>query len=133
MASKIGLIVALAVESSNLHRRIALIALNMFGASPRKLLIGFMVPTALLSMFISNTATTAMMVPIVEAVLEEIEDTTENKDEKQSKIRPMLCMSVCMSANVGGTGTIIGTGPNLVAIEILKQNFGSAQYTATIT
>lgn len=118
---------ALAVESSNLHRRIALIALNMFGASPRKLLIGFMVPTAFLSMFISNTATTAMMVPIVEAVLEEIEDADAKKDAKSSKIRPMLCMSVCMSANVGGTGTIIGTGPNLVAVEILKQNFGSAQ------
>ena len=89
-----------------------------------------------------------MMIPIVEAVLQEMQDhqqhslekggklegkanaeeeKTNEKSDKTSKIRPMLCMSVCMSANVGGTGTVIGTGPNLVAVELLKQTFGSSQ------
>ena len=122
------------MESSNLHKRIALLALNIFGASPRKLLLGFMVPTTFLSMFISNTATAAMMVPILEAVLQEINPDDESqspekpgKTKKVSTVRPMLCMSVCMAANVGGTGTIIGTGPNLVAIGILTDTFGPHQ------
>ena len=80
------MIVAIAVESSNLHRRIALLALNLFGASPRKLLIGFMTPTAFLSMFISNTATTAMMIPIVEAVLQEMQDHQQKSLENGGKL-----------------------------------------------
>ena len=118
---------ALAVEASNLHRRIALLALNLFGSSPRKLLIGFITPTAFLSMFISNTATAAMMVPIVEAVLEEIQDTKDQSSgtKRGDNLRAMLCMSVAMSANVGGTGTVIGTGPNLVAVQLITQKFGS--------
>ena len=64
---------AIAVEEAGLHKRIALIALNKFGTSDRFLLLGFMIPTAFCSMWISNTATTAMMIPIIEAVLSEIE------------------------------------------------------------
>ena len=65
---------AIAVEESGLHKRIALVALNLIGSSDRLLLLGFMIPTAFCSMWISNTATTAMMIPIIEAVLSEIED-----------------------------------------------------------
>lgn len=70
----LGLIMAIAVEESGLHKRIALVALNLIGSSDRLLLLGFMIPTAFCSMWISNTATTAMMIPIIEAVLSEIED-----------------------------------------------------------
>lgn len=70
-----GLMVAISVEHSNLHRRIALKALLLIGTSPRRLMLGFMLPTAFLSMWISNTATTAMMVPIVDAVLSELEES----------------------------------------------------------
>lgn len=72
---------AAAVEESGLHKRIALIALNLFGPSDRLLLLGFMVPTAFCSMWISNTATTAMMIPIIEAVLSEIEDEREDQND----------------------------------------------------
>ena len=65
---------AIAVEESGLHKRIALVALNLIGSSDRLLLLGFMIPTAFCSMWISNTATTAMMIPIIEAVLSEIEN-----------------------------------------------------------
>ena len=76
---------AIAVEESGLHKRIALVALNTFGPSDRLLLLGFMVPTAFCSMWISNTATTAMMIPIIEAVLSEIEDKEGGYDnEKQN-------------------------------------------------
>ena len=75
---------AVAVEESGLHKRIALIALNTIGASDRLLLLGFMIPTAFCSMWISNTATTAMMIPIIEAVLSEIENKDDNLNENQN-------------------------------------------------
>ena len=75
---------AVAVEESGLHKRIALIALNTIWASDRLLLLGFMIPTAFCSMWISNTATTAMMIPIIEAVLSEIEHKNEDLNDNQS-------------------------------------------------
>ena len=111
--------IALAIEECNLHRRVALNALRFVGTSPRMLLLGFMVPTAFLSMWISNTASSAMMIPILEAVLTEVlsdpSDAETGKSGSSSKsqisaknMRAMLAMSVCMSANIGGTATTIG-------------------------
>jgi len=109
-----SLIVAIAVEQSNLHRRIASQLLNLFGLSPRLLMLGFMIPTALLSMWISNTATTAMMMPILQSVLVEI--------EAEKNIRNMMFLAVAYAANIGGTGTLIGTGPNVVFYDAIYQN-----------
>ena len=73
---------AIAIEDCNLHRRVALNVLNSVGTSPRLLLVGFMLPTAFLSMWISNTAACAMMIPILEAILAEIITTNEGKGVK---------------------------------------------------
>ena len=112
--------VALAIEECNLHRRVALKALKLVGTSPRMLLVGFMLPTAVLSMWISNTASSAMMIPILEAVLSEVlndqgDAETGSASHKSPKpqisaknMRALLAMSICMSANIGGTATTIG-------------------------
>ncbi|XP_006863351.1 PREDICTED: solute carrier family 13 member 5 isoform X4 [Chrysochloris asiatica] len=138
-----GLIVAVAVERWNLHKRIALRTLLWVGAKPAQLMLGFMGATAFLSMWISNTATTAMMVPIVEAMLQQMESTRsatalELRDkgknnelpgnqvifespvmgQEEDKDRKSMCkamtLCVCYAASIGGTATLTGTGPNVV-------------------
>jgi len=100
-----GFILALAVERSGLHRRFALAILDTVGASPRRLVWGFLIATALLSMWLSNTATTLMMLPIAAGVASRLEST-------KAPIRLML--AVAYGASIGGIGTLVGTPPNLV-------------------
>ena len=103
-----GFLLSRAMEKSGAHRRIALKMVSLCGGGGGKsLVIGFMVASAGLSMWISNTATTLMMLPMVIAVLEGAED---------KKIRIPLLLGVAFAANVGGIGTPIGTPPNMVMI-----------------
>uniref|UniRef100_A0A8C3VCV2 Solute carrier family 13 member 5 n=1 Tax=Catharus ustulatus TaxID=91951 RepID=A0A8C3VCV2_CATUS len=119
-----GLIVAISVEHWNLHRRIALKILLLLGVKPALLMLGFMIVTAFLSMWISNTATTAMMIPIVQAVLDQL-DSTDNEQvpddprssEEKKKWKHVckgMTLCVCYAASIGGTATLTGTGPNVV-------------------
>uniref|UniRef100_A0A673FNQ4 Solute carrier family 13 member 5-like n=1 Tax=Sinocyclocheilus rhinocerous TaxID=307959 RepID=A0A673FNQ4_9TELE len=142
-----GLMVAVAVEHWNLHKRIALRVLLIVGVQPALLMLGFMGVTAFLSMWISNTATTAMMVPIVQAVLEQLNNRAEQEqtstpeiDEKNTEKQPDtqgekkdaeerlkmckgLTLCVCYAASIGGTATLTGTGPNLVLMGQMSQLF----------
>uniref|UniRef100_H2Y7R6 Citrate transporter-like domain-containing protein n=1 Tax=Ciona savignyi TaxID=51511 RepID=H2Y7R6_CIOSA len=122
-----GLMVAVAIEEWNLHRRIALKILMLIGARPCWVLLGFMMVTALLSMWISNTATTAMMVPIAVAVYDQMSDVTTVKQCNQSKeknLRKAMLLCVSYAANIGGFATLIGTPANLILPGALDSVFG---------
>ncbi len=108
-----GFMLARAVECSGLHRRIAISTLIRLGTSPRRLALGFLITSAVLSMWISNTATTLMLLPIAISVARR---TEEGQDLKG---RFTLCLLLCTAygANVGGIGTLIGTPPNLIFVK----------------
>ena len=120
-----GFFIALALERWNLHRRIALGIIVRVGTEPTRLVLGFMLAGALLSMWISNTATTLMMLPIAIAVIQRMEENVS--DPKQ--LRPMgiaLMLGIAYACNVGGLGTPIGTPPNLVYLQNYAEAFPDA-------
>jgi len=136
-----GLMMAIAVEHSGLHQRIAFNIINLIGVSQRRLMLGFMLTTMFLSMWISNTATVSMMVPIANAVSEAIagnddldldgggeEDNGKRKagdvKKKNESDRNVLLLACAYASNIGGTGVITGSPPNLVPIKELD-NTGS--------
>lgn len=115
-----GFIIATALQRWHLHRRIALNVLKRFRAGPSALVAGFMVATALISMWVSNTATTLMMVPIALSVGEAV----SGKGEGKKAFLAALLLGVCYAASIGGFGTLIGTPPNAMAAAFLRQNHG---------
>ena len=110
-----GFIIALGIERWGLHKRIALNVVSIVGNSPQALILGFMIATALLSMWISNTATTLMMVPIALSAAAALGD-------KSGRFVVALLLGVCYAASIGGVATPIGTPTNLIAIDWLKNN-----------
>ncbi|MDJ0921521.1 MAG: SLC13 family permease [Henriciella sp.] len=113
-----GFIIALAIERWNLHKRIALEFVSRTGPKPRLMIFGFMIATALLSMWISNTATTLMMVPIA------LSAAVTLKDESGRFVTALL-LGICYAASIGGVATPIGTPTNLIAIDWLQTNAGA--------
>ena len=121
-----GLVVAAALEAVHLQKRIALRVLMLFGARPAQLMLGFMCSTAFISMWMSNTATAAMMMPIAEAVLQQLSTSIVRRpsnpgmvdearpDRRFAKLGKALILSIAYAANIGGLATLTGTGPNLV-------------------
>ena len=117
-----GFTVALAMQKWNLHKRIALKIVSFFGTRPSGLLMGFMVATSLLSMWISNTATCVMMVSIGLAVIKSFEDIYG--DNGPTKVfSSTLMMGIAYAATIGGVATIVGTPPNLAFVRIYSMNF----------
>ena len=114
-----GFVLALALERHGLHRRFALRLLGALGGGPRRTLFGFMLATALLSMWISNTATTLMMLPMATAVLGLLE-------ERGGAIRwgRALILGIAYAANVGGMATLVGTPPNAALAGVASDRFG---------
>lgn len=111
-----GFILSRAMERSGAHRRIALYMINVFGGnSSRRLVLGFMVASALLSMWISNTATTLMLLPVALAILESGED---------KQMAAPLMLGVAYAASIGGIGTPVGTPPNVVFMQVYEEATG---------
>ncbi len=112
-----GFVLSTAMAKSGAHRRIALNMVNLFGGtSSRRLVFGFMAAAAVLSMWISNTATTLMLLPVALAVIERSRDP---------HLAIPLLLGIAYAASVGGIGTPIGTPPNLVFREIYQQTTGT--------
>ena len=116
-----GFLIALAMEKWHLHRRIALRILLWVGLSPARILLGFMLATAFLSMWISNTATTMMMVPILLSIMVRMEEA--GKTAGVHNIETGLLLGIAYAASIGGIATLIGTPPNLTFARIIKIYF----------
>ena len=113
-----GFMLSKAMEHSGAHRRLALAMVNLFGAtSGRRLVMGFMAASAVLSMWISNTATTLMLLPVALAIL-------DGAEERERLAIPLL-LGIAYAASVGGLGTPIGTPPNLVFMQVYQDYTGN--------
>ncbi|HSG66103.1 MAG TPA: SLC13 family permease, partial [Gammaproteobacteria bacterium] len=110
-----GFMLSMAMERSGAHRRLALGMVNFFGGGGRAVVFGFMVAAASLSMWISNTATSLMLLPIALATLE---------NTKDPRLRIALLLGVAYGCNVGGIGTPIGTPPNLIFMQVYQDATG---------
>ncbi|QSE98942.1 SLC13 family permease [Fulvivirga lutea] len=114
-----GFMIALGLEKHNLHMRLALNILKITGSSGNGVILGFMISTAILSMWISNTATAVMMLPIAASVVQLLSKDGFVQSERTFALALML--SIAYSANIGGTMTLIGTPPNVVMAGYLNQ------------
>lgn len=119
-----GFIIAIAMEKWDLHKRIALNVIRLIGSSPAKIILGFMVATGFISMWISNTATCLMVLPIGLAIIYKIE--AEFGAEKTVGFSKALMLGIAYSSSIGGIATYIGTPPNLIFQRVYAINFPDA-------
>ncbi len=120
-----GAMLSKAMEKSGAHRRLALYMVNLFGGdSQRRLVMGFMVASAALSMWVSNTATTLMLLPVAYAVLQSV-DSSGGTSQDSKKLAVPLFLGIAYAASIGGLGTPIGSPPNIVFLKIYGEATGS--------
>ncbi len=117
-----GFIIAIAIEKWNLHKRIALNIIYLVGSNIKRIILGFMLATAFLSMWISNTATSVMMLPIGLAVINEFNTRLSKKDQDNS-FGKALMLSIAYSASIGGVATLVGTPPNIVFAGVVLETY----------
>ncbi len=113
-----GFLIAIAMEAWGLHRRIALKIITVFGRTPDLIIIGFMLAAAFLSMWISNTATAVMMLPIALSIIMKMEE--EFGRERTANFSKSLLLAIAYACSIGGISTLIGTPPNLALVRIYK-------------
>ena len=120
-----GFIIALGMERWNLHRRLALNIIHVIGTKPKSIIAGFMIAAAFLSMWVSNTATTMMMLPIGLSVVElaEASSGSERNAAGLSAFGTALLLSIAYASSIGGLGTLIGTPPNALLAAFLSENY----------
>ncbi len=120
-----GFMIALGLEKHRLHERIALNLIRITGTSGNGIILGFMIATGFISMWISNTATAMMMLPIAISVIDLLKTEKRNTPETESKGERNfgigLMLTIAYASNIGGIATIIGTPPNVVFIGLLNQ------------
>ena len=119
-----GFIIAIAIEKWNLHRRIALNIINLIGTDIKSIILGFMLATAFLSMWISSTATSVMMLPIGTAIVLQLKDNPQTKENETAVFGKALMLAIAYSASIGGMATLIGTPPNLVLAGVVQETYG---------
>lgn len=119
-----GFILAITIEKWGLHKRIALNIIRIIGSDIVTILLGFMTATAFLSMWISNTATTVMMLPIGMAVVSQFKKHNNGTDTDAENMGKALMLGIAYSASIGGIATLIGTPPNLVFAGIVETLYG---------
>lgn len=118
-----GFLLAAAMQRVGLHRRIALRIVSIVGASPDRIVLGFMLATAFLSMWISNTATTIMMFAVALSVIDFVGQQTSD-DRMVRNFGVALMLAVAYSASIGGVGTLIGSPPNAMLASFVQQTYG---------
>ena len=119
-----GFIIAMAVERWDLHRRIALGIIALIGSNQRRIILGAMLATAFLSMWISNTATSVMMLPIAMAIATQINDNPATAENERTVFGKALMLSIAYSASIGGMASLIGTPVNGVLVGQVKTVYG---------
>ncbi len=116
-----GFMIAIAMERWNLHKRIALKVVKIFGTGPSKIILGFMIAAGFISMWISNTATCLMILPIGLAIIYKVEN--EFGVERSKNFSKSLMLALAYGSSIGGIGTFIGTPPNLIFQRMYAINF----------
>jgi sodium-dependent dicarboxylate transporter 2/3/5 len=119
-----GFMIAIAMQKSNLHKRIALHALRLVGTKPSQVIFGVMAVTWFLSMWVSNTATTLMMLPIGLSVLALVKEGSANQEKDVRRFSICLILSIAYAATIGGLATLIGSPPNLIMAGFVEQTYG---------
>tara|TARA_B100000609_G_C17218319_1_gene438196 strand:- start:1382 stop:2842 length:1461 start_codon:yes stop_codon:yes gene_type:complete len=116
-----GFLIAIGIEKWNLHKRIAINIISFIGTDVRKVILGFMIATSFLSMWISNTATSVMMLPIGVAIIKQLKDNPGSLENENTIFGKALMLAIAYSASIGGIATLIGTPPNLVMAGVISE------------
>ncbi len=118
-----GFIIAIAMQNWNLHKRIALRIVNFVGVKPSSIIIGFIIASAFLSMWVSNTATALMMLPIAISVLKFVEKKSDGTTAPVTNFEIVLVLAIAYACNIGGIATLIGTPPNALLAGYLLESY----------
>ena len=120
-----GFLIAMALESCGLHRRMAMAVLGVVGPRPVNLILGFMAATAFISMWVSNSATVVMMLPMAASVIAlERGGAAIGRDTKRPAFAVPLLLGIAYAGNIGGLGTLIGTPPNALLAGFMAESYG---------